>query len=262
MTKIRSRDEEESNDPLFVTALARGFAILRCCGESPRDLTVSEIAHKLGIAQSTAWRSCYTMLKLGYLVRVGDERLRPGLHLLTLGHAALSRQPMAELARPAMEEMAKRFPGAVSLGMRDGFQILYLLRIEGGPVMYQGLRAGSRVTLLSSAMGWAYLAALPSPERKQFLSAEKQRSPELFGRMRRKLENAFREFETKGFIVNSGVVHPEISAIAIPIAKPGEPPQASLSFGGLTSSFSVTRLEREVAPPLKALARMLSISQR
>ena len=72
------------------------------------------------------------MLKLGYLVRVGEERLRPGLPLLALGHAALSRQPMAELARPAMEEIARRFPGAVSLGMRDGFQILYLQRIEGG----------------------------------------------------------------------------------------------------------------------------------
>jgi DNA-binding IclR family transcriptional regulator len=255
------QDKEQANDPLFVSALARGLAILRCCGDAPADLSVSEIAQTLGLVQSTAWRYCYTLLKLGYLVRVGKDRMRPGLPLLGMGYATLSRQPMAELARPDMEEIARRFPGAVSLGAREGFQILYLQRVEGGPVTYPGLRAGSRVTLLASAMGWAYVAALPPQERKQFLAAASQHSPELYARIQSRLEKAIRDFARHGFIVNSGLIHPELSAIAFPVGLPGEAPKAALSFGGPKDDFPIRRLEREVAPHLRSLAKMLSIAQ-
>jgi DNA-binding IclR family transcriptional regulator len=201
------------------------------------------------------------LLKLGFLVRTGNDRVRPGLPLLGLGYAALSRQPMAELARQRMEEIALRFRGAMSLGTREGFEILYLQRVDGGPVIYPGLRPGSRVTLLASAMGWAYLAALPLGQRKEFLSSAKQHSPELYRRIHSRLEKAFRDFAQHGYIVNSGLIHPELSAIAFPVAVPGELPKAALSFGGLKSIFSIQRLERELAPQLKSLAKMLSITQ-
>jgi len=254
-------DDAEANDPLFVSALARGMAILRCCGEAQTDLTVSDIAHHLGMVQSTAWRSCYTLIKLGYLVKVSKDRVRPGLPLLGLGFATLSRQPIAELARPVMEDIAQRFPGAVSLGVREGFQILYLQRVEGGPVIYPGLRPGSRVTLLASAMGWAYVAAMPTQDRRQFLEQARQYSPELHSRIKVRLEKAIRDFGEHGYIVNSGLIHPELSAIAFPIGSAGELPRAALSFGGPKDDFPLQRLEREVAPRLESLARMLSIAQ-
>lgn len=253
--------DAEANDPLFVSALARGMAILRYCGEAQTDLTVSDIAHHLGMVQSTAWRSCYTLIKLGYLVKVSNDRVRPGLPLLGLGYATLSRQPIAELARPVMEEIAQRLPGAVSLGVREGFQILYLQRVEGGPVIYPGLRPGSRVTLLASAMGWAYVAAMPSHDRRQFLAQASEYSPELFARIKVRLMKAIRDFDEDGYIVNSGLIHPELSAIAFPIGLAGELPKAALSFGGPKDAFSLQRLKREVAPKLESLARMLSIAQ-
>ena len=260
VARSNAQDAAEANDPLFVSALARGMAILRYCGDAQADLTVSDIAHHLGMVQSTAWRSCYTLIKLGYLVKVSNDRVRPGLPLLGLGYATLSRQPIAELARPVMEEIAQRFPGAVSLGVREGFQILYLQRVEGGPVIYPGLRPGSRVTLLASAMGWAYVAAMPSQNRAQFLAQAREYSPDLYSRIKVRLENAIRDFRGHGYIVNSGLIHPELSAIAFPIGITGEQPKAALSFGGPKDDFPLLRLEREVAPALESLARMLSIA--
>jgi DNA-binding IclR family transcriptional regulator len=78
---------------------------------------------------------------------------RPGLAAFRLGHAALTRQPLAELARPAMQALATDFPGAASLGVRQDFEMLYVKRVDGGPAIYPGLRVGSQVTLIASAMG-------------------------------------------------------------------------------------------------------------
>lgn len=247
-------------DPLYVTALARGLSVLRCLGDAQSDLTVSEIAKRLELPQSTVWRSCYTMLKHGYLVRVEQDRLRPGLALLGLGHAALSRQPLAELAKPGMEEIAARFSGAVSLGQRDGFEMLYLQRVEGGAVIYPGLRSGSRVSVLSSAMGWAYIAALPEAQRKEFLAGAKAQMKEQYQRIAGQLSESIKYYAEHGLIVNSGIIHPELNAVAIPIGPDPHRPIGSISFGGRQPEFPTRRLLKEVAPPLRELARGLSLS--
>jgi DNA-binding IclR family transcriptional regulator len=253
---------EGQQDPLYVTALARGLAVLRCCAENGGDLTVSEIAKRLDLPQATVWRSCYTMLKLGYLVRTQGERLRPGLAVLSLGHAALSRQPLAELARPGMEAIARQFPGAVSLGVPQGLEMLYIARVEGGAPIYPGLRAGSRVGVLASAMGWAYLAALPEKDRDAFLAVAKARQKEQYERIAQQLKQAIRHFERTGFLLNSGVIHPELNAIAFPIRLDAHTPVASISFGGVLAEFPPERLLNEVAPQLSQLASALSSSIR
>lgn len=247
------------DDPLYVVALSRGLAILACCGSAGADLTVSEIAKRLGMSQSTVWRACHTMLRDGYLVRTDEDRLRPGLPLLKLGHAALVRQPLAELARPGMKALAADFPGAASLGVRQGFEMLYVQRVDGGPVIYPGLRVGSRVTLIASAMGWAWLAGLPAGEREPFLEEAERHSPELFARLRRQMLEAIRVFGEEGMILNSGVIHPELNAIGVPIGPPGRAPIAAISFGGLKSRFPPRRLRDEVAPRLRAIADALSL---
>lgn len=247
-------------DPLYVTALARGLSVLRCLGDAQSDLTVSEIARRLELPQSTVWRSCHTMLQHGYLVRVEQDRLRPGLALLGLGHAALSRQPLAELARPGMEDIARRFSGAVSLGQRDGFEMLYLQRVEGGAVIYPGLRTGSRVSVLSSAMGWAYIAALPEGERKEFLAGARAQMKEQYQRIAGQLADSVKYYAEHGLIVNSGIIHPELNAVAIPIGPHPRTPIGSISFGGRQPEFPTRRLLKEVAPLLRELAQGLSRS--
>jgi DNA-binding IclR family transcriptional regulator len=253
-----SIDGDEPADPLYVTALARGLKVLACIAQSPEDLSVTEVARSLGLPQSTVWRSCHTLIKHGYLVRTHGERLRPGLAVLGLGHAALARQPLAQLARPGMEDIASSFRGAVSLGVPQGLEMLYLARVEGGPVIYPGLRAGSRVGMLSSAMGWAYLAGLPARRRVELLDKAKAQSGEQYERVSSQLAEAIQYFERHKVLLNSGVIHPELNAIAIPIGPDGRVPLASISFGGLQAEYPASRLQQEVAPRLAELAASLT----
>ena len=251
---------QKSDDPLFVTSLARGLAILQSLGTSDKALTMTQIAKLLKLPQPTVWRLCHTMIELGYLERTDENRVRPGLALLGLGYAALSQRPLSELARPGMEMIAKQFPGAVSLGIRQDLEMLYIHRVEGGAIVFAGLRTGSRVSLLASAIGWGYVAGLPKKERSVLLASAKQSMPKEYSRVSSALEVAINDYPIKGLIVNTGVLHPEINAIAVPVGILGSTPMASLSFGGPRSKFSVKILENEVGPKLRALARNLAVS--
>jgi len=250
---------ENSDDPLFVTALARGLAILQSLGRSDTSLTMTQIAKLLKLPQPTVWRLCHTMIELGYLERTDENRVRPGLALLGLGYAALSQRPLSELARPGMEMIAKQFPGAVSLGIRQDLEMLYINRVEGGTIVFAGLRTGSRVSLLASAIGWGYMAGLPEKERTVLLATAKQSMPKEYSRVWSGIKVAIKDYPIKGLIVNTGVLHPEINAIAVPVGTLGATPMASLSFGGPRSNFSIKVLENEVGPQLRALARNLAV---
>lgn len=248
----------KGDDPLFVSALARGLEVLRCLADAEADLTASEVARRLGLPQASVWRLCHTLLELGFLERLDQERLRPGLSVLNLGHAALARRPLGELGRVRMSEIATKFRGALSLGCREGTDMVYLQRVEGGSPIFTGLRVGARVSILSSAMGWAYLAGLPHPDQTALLDDLRQRFSDEYGRVEGKMLASIAEYAERKVVVNEGILHPELNAIAVPVGATGQGPEACLSFGCARSAFSVERLATEVGPLLLDLARSLS----
>ena len=252
-----STDAMPTDDPLFVTALARGLAVLHCCGAAHDPQSVRQIVEETKLPQPTVWRLCHTLVQLGYLERTQENRYRPGLPLLGLGYAAVAQRPLAELARPAMVRLAGAYSGTVSLAVCQGLDMVFLERITGATLVYPGLRLGSRVSLLASATGWAYLCALAPAERDALLELLRQRLAADFDRMHSSLKEALRGFDDHGFVINPGILHPEINAIAVPISGTGSGPVACLYFGGPKSDFSVDFLKTEVAPVLLRLANEL-----
>lgn len=255
---IDSGDDAGIDKRLFVDALARGVKVLRAVADADSPLTVSEIARRTQLTQSTAWRLSYTLLKLGLLDQTENERVRPGLPLLGLGFSALARQRLPDLARPRMTELVDRFKGTASLAVRMDLTMVYIERITGGPMIFSGLRVGSHVSMLSAAVGWGYLAGLPAAKRKALLAVARERHPEESQHVSSELEAALVSFRKRGFIINDGLLHPQIVAIGVPIGIPGEMPVAGFSFGGPRTTFSPERLETEIAPWVLRLAGDLS----
>ena len=231
--------------------------MLRCLAEAETELTASEVARRLQLPQASVWRLCHTLLELGFLEKTGHDRLRPGLSVLNLGHAALVSRPLADLGRSRMLEIACHFGGALSLGCREGTDMVYLQRVEGGTPIFTGLRVGARVSILSSAMGWAYLAGLPPTEQAVTLIALKHGFPDEYKRVEKAMLKSLQQYPQCKVVVNEGILHPELNAIAIPINGGGTRPEACVSFGGARSRFTVDRLTADVGPLLLDLVRSL-----
>jgi DNA-binding IclR family transcriptional regulator len=251
-------DPDKEKDRQYVTALARGLEVLRCFTRATPVLGTAEIARMTGLPQPTVWRLCYTLMKEGYLVQSGrGDKLRPDIPVLSLGYAAVAGTQVAELARADMQAIALRHQGAVSLGMRDGFNMVYLQRCQGSAIILRDLDVGSRVPMASSATGWAYLAGIDEMEREalfeELRTVENERWPELLPKIRQ----AVSDYAHTGYVVNKGALQGQINAVAVPVLSEDNSVLMSLSAGGISQVFDDAKL-MEVGAELKRLAARLA----
>jgi DNA-binding IclR family transcriptional regulator len=247
-----------AKDRQYVTALARGLQVLTCFDASRTELGTSEIARLTGLPQPTVWRLCYTLLRDGYLVQSEhNDKLRPGVPVLGLGYSAIAATPIADFAHPSMQALATRHQGAVSLATVEGTNMIYLQRVQGSQIIMRNMTAGSRVPVLTSATGWAYLAGLEPQRRKRMLSQLQQAEPDLYAQMLPKIQRAFKQYERTGYIVNKGLLHPQINGVAVPVVSADHSRLLALSSGGINQVFTDAKLA-EVGPELKELAATLA----
>ena len=168
-----------------MTALARGLEVLACFRHGDRMLGNQELSRRCGLAKSTVSRLTHTLTQLGYLVYVEDSaKYSLGTATLSLGSAMLSRLDIRKLAHPLMQELAEFGQCMVSLGSRDRLSMIYIDAVRGSAAVTLSLDIGARIQIATSAMGRAYLTAVPESERNDIMErvrelADASRWPDL-----------------------------------------------------------------------------------
>lgn len=250
--------QKAAKDRQFISALAKGLEVLQCFTPGRSELSASEIARTTGMPQPTVWRICHTLIETGFLVVVpGRQTMRPGIPVLSLGYAMLSTMPIGELALADMQAIASHYEGAVSLGARDGVNMIYIQRCQGSAIILADLRIGSRVPIATSATGWAYIAGLATAEQTELLAELRVSMGKEWSMIEPKLLAALRDFEKQGYIVNKGSLHPRINSVAVPVKSAESGTILSLSSGGINEVFTKDVLA-QVGADLKQLAQKLA----
>jgi len=250
---------QDSKDPSFVTALARGLDVLRCFTVERQDLGTSEIARLTGLPQPTVWRLCKTLSQLGYLVpgRTPD-RLRVGAGVLMLGHAAITHTGISHFALPLMRQLADEFSISVSLAERHGMDMVVVQRIEAPSILRLNMHVGSALELGDSSLGWAYLAALDPEARDSALKELKKHHGAGWPKIAHNIDQALEEYAQYGFVLNFAKSHRDVNAIGVPVISPDRRRVMALTCGGAKSSLSTERLTTQVAPAMLALAEKIA----
>lgn len=242
---------EQSAD--FVEALARGLRVMRCFGPGVKSLGNLELAQLTGLPKSTVSRLVYTLATEGYLRYHPDTgRYSPGYGVLALGFGLLASLEVRQLARPLMEELARETGGAVALGAFDGQAMTYVEAIHGSSALYLRLPVGHRLGP-DSAMGRAYLAAVPAAERATLLDG-----PGGDKVSRAMLDRACAELQADGCCFAIGDWQEGINAVAAPFATITGEGYFVMSCGGPNNVLSEARLRTEIAGKLRGIVSKLS----
>ena len=157
------------DNPDFVTALARGLAVMLALSDRKRRMSIAQVSHRTGIPRAAVRRSLHTLAKLGF-VAADDTRhfyLRP--RVLSLSHAYLSATPLVVLAQPIIDRLGESLHEACSLGILDGDEIVYLARSASSRIMSPALNVGRRLPAYCTSIGHVMLAHLSPQELDDYL---------------------------------------------------------------------------------------------
>ena len=164
------RQVKEDADRNHVRALARGLEILRCLTEfGVHGATLSQVAEVVGLDRATSRRLLLTLTDLGY-VRTSGKQFFASPRSLELGYAYFASMPIWERIQPILAEFSDKHMGAVSIGVLDGRDVVYVARAQNRRSVYTlNVGVGSRFPIYSSSTGRVLLSGLRDDEIKSIL---------------------------------------------------------------------------------------------
>jgi DNA-binding IclR family transcriptional regulator len=248
-------------DRQFVAALARGLNVLSCFRTSDKVLSNQEIAERCGLPKSTVSRLTHTLTRLGYLQYIeSSSRYRLGTATLALGSAMLARMNARQLARPLMQELAEATGAVVAMGTCAQLSMIYVEICRSRAPVTISLDVGARLPLPSTAMGRAYLAALPDDERQELMAQIRENDRGSWPKIRAGIEAAVEQYRSLGICSSFGEWQKDLNGIAAAVRPGGGTPTLAISCGGPAFQLAPDFLLNVARPRLVELIRRLRVT--
>jgi DNA-binding IclR family transcriptional regulator len=250
--------KKAATDRNFVVALARGLEVLRAFQPNDGLLGNQEIAARTKLPKPTVSRLTYTLTRLGYLTPVPRfEKYQLAPAAMALGYAALANLGVQHLSEPYREEVMRATGGAVAVGGRDRLSMIYFGQSRSGLTLGVQLDVGSRIPIATTAMGRAYIWALPEDERAALLRELRDHYGNRWPRMRDGIERSGETVARYGFTMSAGDWQDDVSAVGVALKlNDGTGPYA-FNCGAPAFRFTEERLRTDIGPRLVAMVRSI-----
>ncbi|GKQ53345.1 IclR family transcriptional regulator [Bradyrhizobium sp. Ce-3] len=253
---MKRASKKAATDRNFVVALSRGLDVLRAFQPNDGLLGNQEIAARTKLPKPTISRLTYTLTKLGYLTPVPKfEKYQLAPSAMALGYAALANLGVRHLSEPYREEVMRATGGAVAVGGRDRHSMIYFGQSRNGLALGVQLDVGSRVPIATTAMGRAYIWALPPDDRAALLRELRDHYGSRWAKMRDGIERSGETVAKYGFTMSAGDWQNDVAAVGVALRlNDGTGPYA-FNCGAPAFRFTEDRLLNDIGPRLVAMVR-------
>ena len=128
------RDDREADDtapaPPALQSVGIALDIVDALADAD-ELSLSELARRVGVAKSTAHRTCGVLARRGLVDRIPGRGYRLGLRLVEYGQLATERTAVGQQALPLLVELRNTLEETVQVGVAAGVDVVYVERVEG-----------------------------------------------------------------------------------------------------------------------------------
>lgn len=258
-----SEQELESNhdDRYLVPGLVRGLAILKLFDQDHQEMTISEIAEKLDINRSSAFRLIHTLEFCGYLRKMSQKNYSLNSHVMELGFNSLSKSSMTDLAAPLMRELRDKIKIAVHLSILENTDIVFVSNVQSIGPFTSNLQIGTRWPAHATVIGQFILADLSEAEvTKRYENfdqwiAYSERTPTNLTALRQRLA----EVRQQKSMISWGHFNADMAACAAPIFnQSNQSVVASLSVSCPLSTYSQEEFSSDIANAVVEYANKIS----
>jgi IclR family transcriptional regulator, pca regulon regulatory protein len=245
-----------------VEALKKGLDILQVFTSEKPHLKLQEITKATGIPKATAYRLLKTLIDNGYVHYFPDSTtFHLGPKVMSLGFSSLSALDLTEVAHPYLEDLSRRIDQNVNLGILDGIDIVYVIRVKKRRILGINLQVGSRLPAHNTAIGQAVLAFL-GPGKIQSvvkkLSEHRERAEQIGANGRILLKRLARVRE-RGYALSDGEFAIGLRSLSVPVFKEKGEVEAAINVPVHSQLYSRETLVNDYLPSILEVARTLSL---
>jgi DNA-binding IclR family transcriptional regulator len=236
----------------MIRAVGRALAIFDAYDNEHLSLSLQEIAERIRMPKTTAFRLVNTLERTGFLVRMDNQRYCLSLKLARLGGLVRSTLSILEIARPVMLQVNEQVTETIALNAVVGNERMVLDAVDTPSPLMSMARPGERQPLLLGASG-RILMAYMKPEVLEAVLKANVRAPDFD---RAAFDREIARFKRQGYAVTRGQRVPGLTAIAVPIFDIHDDVKYSLALTG--PSVRVDPRDHELADVMVAAGRDIS----
>lgn len=248
----------------------RALAVLRALNVE-NDTTVLRLSAMTGISRQALYRILETLASEGYVARHAESgRYRLTSLVRALSEGFKDEQWIGEIAAPELEKLQRKVVWPTEMAICQNFTMQLILSTRRhSPFVIDYGNVGAVLPILRTALGIAYLAHCPRPERDLILRFYREQGPSLDGdlaRNRTRIARILSATRTRGFAtrhrnVFSGIAYPDIfdtnATIAVPVTV-GSEAVASIGVTYIAAAMTTADAVERYLRALKATARTIS----
>lgn len=232
------------------------LAVLEALAAAP-ELGLSELARRVGVAKSTAHRTCSVLTESGLLTRTAAGKYRLGLRLIEYGHLATTRSAIGEHGLPLLVDLRTALGETVQIGVPAGGDVVYVERVEGNRALRYHTENSRRGPVHRSSAGKVLAAFVPGVLEAR-LAVGLPPSTGYTIVVPSVLEHELEKVRSRGYARSVDETEIGMSSLAVPVRSgPEGEVVASISMVGPTSRVAGAS-EASNITTLRAGARRLS----
>lgn len=238
----------------MMRSVQRILAIFESFTATRNSLTLQEIADRIELPKSTAFRIVRSLEEAGYLVRLEDQKYCLSFRFTRLAGLVKSTLGIREIAHPIMMELATKAKETVSIHMLMGRNRVCIdsLAVSTSPLR-SVTQPGEQIPLQGGSAAKVLMAYMSKPALATVLPA----AARLAKRTQADMQAEFEKIRNDGYAVSHGERNLGLSAISAPIWDINEEVQYCLSVNGPTVRFQGR--DKELSKLVKKAADEISL---
>lgn len=162
--------DDASDVRSYVTALARGLAVVRAFSHQPHPLSAADVARLVGLPRATVRRSLITLQQLGYVTCHNGRTYGLTPQVLMLAEAYLSSSMLPRVAQPFLERVSDTLGESCSLSILHGTQVVYVARSSRKRMASLHRDVGTHLPAHCTSMGRVLLASLSTADLDRYFA--------------------------------------------------------------------------------------------
>ncbi|MBS8262765.1 IclR family transcriptional regulator [Roseibium polysiphoniae] len=250
--------ERKIQDRDISLTFAKGMSVLKAFDTSSTHLTLPQIARTTGLDRATTRRLVLTLVHLGY-VKQEDRVFSLTPRILVLAGGFLQGRQFGKTIEPVIRSFSNQISEPISMAMVDGDQAVYVAHAGARANSVSiGFTVGSKLSLLSSAIGRALVAGYPDGEAEKLIAAAPLVPFTNATSMDRDAIAAdITATAQRGYAYVVGEFEAGVAAVAVPV-RPDNAEPSAIGVSGDASRFEDPKVRQNIIETLRECAKVVA----